>query len=92
MTTIVGIRACRVQFSGEQNHAGTTPMARRKDAGVALFEFATRLRTLFQKLATEKTVWTIGSVELLPGAASIIPAKPSSICSFATKTSNALRP
>ena len=75
VTTIVGIRACRVQFSGEQNHAGTTPMARRKDAGVALFEFATRLRTLFQKLATEKTVWTIGSVELLPGAASIIPGE-----------------
>ena len=73
VTSIVGIRACQVRFIGEQNHAGTTPMTRRKDAGVALFEFATRLRTCFQQLAGPRTVWTIGDVELLPGAASIIP-------------------
>lgn len=73
VTSIVGIRACRVLFHGEQNHAGTTPMARRKDAGVALFEFATRLRPIFQGLAGDATVWTFGKAVLDPGTQSIIP-------------------
>ena len=73
VTSIVGIRGCTVHFVGEQNHAGTTPMNRRKDAGVALFEFATRLRTRFLQLAGERTVWTIGQASLEPGAPSIIP-------------------
>ncbi|MEM7405723.1 MAG: hydantoinase/carbamoylase family amidase [Pseudomonadota bacterium] len=73
VTSIVGIRGATVTFSGEQNHAGTTPMHRRKDAGVALFEFATRLRRQFQTLAGDTTVWTFGSAALEPGAASIIP-------------------
>ncbi|MBT6274862.1 MAG: M20 family metallo-hydrolase [Chromatiales bacterium] len=75
VTSIVGIRACTVRFAGEQNHAGTTPMNRRKDAGVALFEFATELRRRFQMLAGDRTVWTIGNVALYPGAASIIPGE-----------------
>ena len=73
VTSIVGIRGCTVHFVGEQNHAGTTPMNRRKDAGVALFEFATRLRARFSQLAGERTVWTIGQASLEPGAPSIIP-------------------
>jgi beta-ureidopropionase / N-carbamoyl-L-amino-acid hydrolase len=73
VTSIVGIRGCTVRFVGEQNHAGTTPMDRRKDAGVALFEFAARLRAEFQGLAGERTVWTIGQATLSPGAPSIIP-------------------
>ena len=73
VTSIVGIRGAVVSFTGEQNHAGTTPMPRRKDAGVALFEFAVRLRERFQSLAGDRTVWTIGRAELDPGAPSIIP-------------------
>jgi N-carbamoyl-L-amino-acid hydrolase len=73
VTSIVGIRACRVLFYGEQNHAGTTPMARRKDAGVALFDFAARIRPQFEALAGDATVWTFGKATLDPGAQSIIP-------------------
>ena len=73
VTSIVGIHACKVKFFGEQNHAGTTPMHRRKDAGVAMFEFATRLRALFEKLAGDATVWTFGNATVFPGAQSIIP-------------------
>ena len=32
VTTIVGIRELEIVFSGQQNHAGTTPMKIRKDA------------------------------------------------------------
>ncbi len=73
VTSIVGIRSTRVDFVGEQNHAGTTPMNRRRDAGVAMFEFAVRLRERFSGIAGPTTVWTIGQAELQPGAASIIP-------------------
>ena len=73
VTSIVGIRGCTVRFVGAQNHAGTTPMDRRKDAGVALFDFAVKVREIFQSLAGPGTVWTIGSARLDPGASSIIP-------------------
>jgi N-carbamoyl-L-amino-acid hydrolase len=73
VTSIVGIRSTQVEFTGEQNHAGTTPMNRRRDAGVAMFEFAVKLRERFTAIAAPTTVWTIGQAQLEPGAASIIP-------------------
>lgn len=75
VTSIVGIRAMQVTFVGEQNHAGSTPMPRRKDAGVALFEFGVRLRERLIALAGPTTVWTIGNARLLPGGESIIPGE-----------------
>jgi N-carbamoyl-L-amino-acid hydrolase len=73
VTSIVGIRAIEVSFTGEQNHAGSTPMPRRKDAGVSLFEFGVRLREQLSELAGPTTVWTIGDARLHPGTESIIP-------------------
>lgn len=75
VTSIVGIRAMQVTFVGEQNHAGSTPMVRRKDAGVALFDFGVRLRERLTALAGPTTVWTIGEARLLPGGESIIPGR-----------------
>eukprot|EP00928_Gymnodinium_smaydae_P090866 TRINITY_DN74580_c0_g1_i1.p1 TRINITY_DN74580_c0_g1~~TRINITY_DN74580_c0_g1_i1.p1 ORF type:complete len:445 (+),score=54.11 TRINITY_DN74580_c0_g1_i1:46-1380(+) len=74
VTTIVGLWQYRVTFVGQQNHAGTTPMATRKDAGLAAMRFATALDERFQSLCQGKeTVWTFGSLELDPGAPSIVP-------------------
>ena len=73
VTSIVGIRAMQVTFTGEQNHAGTTAMARRKDAGVAMFEFGSRIHQRLAALAGPTSVWTIGNARLLPGAESIVP-------------------
>src|SRR5262249_57739664 len=39
VTSIVGIWQYRISFTGEQNHAGTTRMETRKDAGLALAKF-----------------------------------------------------
>ncbi len=75
VTSIVGISAMEIVFDGEQNHAGSTPMPRRRDAGVALFEFGVRLRERFESLAGPTSVWTIGNVRLEPGAESIIPGR-----------------
>lgn len=75
VSSIFGIRAMQVTFVGEQNHAGSTPMPRRKDAGVALFDFGSRLQVRLQDLAGPTTVWTIGEAHLLPGGESIIPGR-----------------
>lgn len=73
VTAIVGIRAMRVTFAGQQNHAGTTPMGRRADAAVALFEFGHEIQSRLAAVAGTTTVWTIGAAELKPGTQSIIP-------------------
>ena len=73
VTAIVGIRGLIISFKGEQNHAGTTTMKRRKDAATAMFETAYRINTQFPRLARETTVWTLGNAVVEPGASSIVP-------------------
>lgn len=73
VTDIVGIRDMRITFTGEQNHAGTTPMHLRRDAFQGLNDFATRINSAFGDVATPSTVWTIGHVSLHPNASSIVP-------------------
>jgi N-carbamoyl-L-amino-acid hydrolase len=75
VTSIVGIRSMQITFIGEQNHAGSTPMHMRKDAGVAMFDFGVRVRERLMALAGPTTVWTIGNGRLLPGGESIIPGE-----------------
>jgi N-carbamoyl-L-amino-acid hydrolase len=73
VTSIVGIWQYRIGFAGEQNHAGTTRMAIRKDAGVALARFCVEIEDRFPALCGPRTVWTTGRITLDPGAPSIIP-------------------
>ncbi|MGI8422258.1 MAG: Zn-dependent hydrolase [Gaiellaceae bacterium] len=72
VTGIVGARSFSLGFRGRANHAGTTPMAARSDAGVAAAAFM---------LAVEETVVrdfpgcvaTVGDLHLEPGAFNVIP-------------------
>src|SRR6476659_8764202 len=73
VTSIVGIWQYRINFVGEQNHAGTTRMSQRKDAGLALARFCVAIDDRFPALAGPRTVWTTGRITLDPGAPSIIP-------------------
>jgi N-carbamoyl-L-amino-acid hydrolase len=73
VTSIVGIWQYRISFAGEQNHAGTTRMAVRRDAGLALARFCVAIDDRFPTLCGPRTVWTTGSITLDPGAPSIIP-------------------
>ncbi|WP_335947628.1 Zn-dependent hydrolase [Salipiger bermudensis] len=72
---IVGIRDMHVSFTGQQNHAGTTPMHLRRDAFQALASFNAALNERFANVVTPQTVWTIGHVALHPNAASIVPGR-----------------
>jgi N-carbamoyl-L-amino-acid hydrolase len=73
VTSIVGIWQYRITFSGEQNHAGTTRMGVRKDAGLALARFCVAIDDRFLAQCGPRTVWTTGRITLDPGAPSIIP-------------------
>jgi len=73
VSTIVGVRGLRVEFRGQQNHAGTTMMARRRDAAAALFDFAAAVNREFPRVAAARSVWTIGRVHVVPNATSIVP-------------------
>lgn len=73
VTSIVGIWQYRIAFTGEQNHAGTTRMSVRKDAGLALARFCVAIDDRFPASCGPRTVWTTGRIALDPGAPSIIP-------------------
>src|SRR3982075_2795509 len=73
VTSIVGIWQYRITFTGEQNHAGTTRMSVRRDAGLALARFCVDIDERFPGLGGPRTVWTTGRITLDPGAPSIIP-------------------
>ena len=75
VTSIVAIWQFNIVFEGAQNHAGTTRMAIRKDAGVALRRFCQRIEERFPEVAGERSVWTVGRITLEPGAPSIIPGR-----------------
>jgi allantoate deiminase len=64
---IAGQTRIRVEFSGRAGHAGTTPMALRRDALCAAAEFI---------LAVERigVTATVGQIEAQPGASNVIPA------------------
>ncbi|WP_428483334.1 hydantoinase/carbamoylase family amidase [Rhodopila sp.] len=73
VTAIVGSRRYRIAFKGVQNHAGTTRMSVRKDAGVALVKLVAGIEQRFPAVAGPRTVWTTGDIKLHPGAPSIVP-------------------
>ena len=75
VTSIVGIWQYRITFKGEQNHAGTTRMEIRKDAGLALAKFCVAIDEAFPDICGPRTVWTTGRITLDPGAPSIIPGR-----------------
>lgn len=73
VTAIVGSRRFQIRFKGQQNHAGTTRMSIRRDAGVALVKLVAAIEDRFPRVAGPRTVWTTGDIKLDPGAPSIVP-------------------
>jgi beta-ureidopropionase / N-carbamoyl-L-amino-acid hydrolase len=82
VTGIVGIQTYTLTFHGQQNHAGTTRMAVRKDAGVALVKFSNMIEERFPKVVGPRSVWTTGRITLDPGAPSVIPGKAEMLFQF----------
>ncbi|MEL6464188.1 MAG: hydantoinase/carbamoylase family amidase [Pseudomonadota bacterium] len=75
VTDIVGIRDRVITLTGQQNHAGTTQMALRRDAFQGLVAFSSRLNDRLRNVVTPQSVWTIGHVAVAPNASSIVPGQ-----------------
>jgi allantoate deiminase len=73
VTGIAATARGEVVFAGDSGHAGTTPMAGRRDALVASAEFALRLRDA--AAGVQDGVATVGRVAVEPGASNVIPGR-----------------
>jgi N-carbamoyl-L-amino-acid hydrolase len=71
---IVGIRWWDVVIDGIANHAGTTPMNRRRDALVSAAELALAANRVATTL-TGRQVATVGRIRAEPGAPNVIPGR-----------------
>jgi N-carbamoyl-L-amino-acid hydrolase len=72
---IVGIRRYRLTFLGEPDHAGATPMDRRKDSFLAAAEYALKARDHVVRKGSGRSVTNFGHVEIAPGVSNIVPAQ-----------------
>lgn len=91
VTAIVGIMQFRLTFSGIQNHAGTTPMPIRKDAGVAMMRLYNDVMDKFPAVAGPRSVWTVGKMVLEPGAPAIVPGRAEMVLQFRDADQTILR-
>ena len=71
---IVGIRWWDITIEGMANHAGTTPMKRRRDAMVSAAELTLAINRIANDLAGRQ-VATVGRIQAFPGAPNVIPGK-----------------
>ncbi len=73
--SIVGVRRTRVVFHGQADHAGTTPMERRRDAFLAAADYALKARDLVVDRGGGRAVTNFGVVHVHPGASNIVPGR-----------------
>lgn len=70
---IAGINSYRLRFVGRADHAGTTPMEKRRDAALGACAFTLDARTtVIQEF--EGCVVNVGDMDFLPGAFNIVPS------------------
>jgi N-carbamoyl-L-amino-acid hydrolase len=74
VTGVQGISWQRVTLRGQANHAGTTPIEHRHDAGVAAAAVVTGLRRLAVEIG-EGQVATVGSVRFEPDLVNVVPRR-----------------
>lgn len=66
----------QVKIEGTANHAGTTPMQLRRDAGAAAMKLATEIMQSAESKATPN-VATVGCLSFEPGAINVVPGRAS---------------
>lgn len=71
---VQGISWTEVTIEGQSNHAGTTPMRLRRDAGLAAGEVAVAVRRIASELGGDQ-VGTVGSIRLHPSLVNVVAAR-----------------
>ena len=75
VTGIVAIWQFRLVVEGQQDHAGGTTMAERRDAGLTAVRLLAAIDQEFPRVCGSRSTWTVGRIDLSPGAPSIIPGE-----------------
>ena len=91
VTGIVAIWQYRLVIEGQQDHAGGTTMAERKDAGLTAVRLLAAIDREFPRICGERSVWTTGRIALEPGAPSIIPGRAEVLFQFRDVSTDVLR-
>lgn len=73
VTALTGIERHRVTVTGKAGHAGTTPMAGRRDALVGAAEMVVEADRRLQ--ASDNFVGVVGKLEVRPNAVNVIPSE-----------------
>ncbi|RLM54055.1 Zn-dependent hydrolase [Halobellus sp. Atlit-31R] len=75
VTSVVGLSRCRVEISGEADHAGSTLMTDRSDALAAASEFVLDVERAAndRRSESETVVGTVGKLDVSPNAPNVIP-------------------
>ena len=81
VTGITGRSVYHIDIVGEANHAGTTPMPLRRDAMSAAAQVALAVRHIAGEMEVCR-VGTVGSMEVHPNAANVIPGRVVLGCEF----------
>ena len=74
VTGVQGISWAEYAFSGVSNHAGTTPMRLRRDAGYAAMAVASGIRDLVRRFGGDQ-VGTVGRIELVPNLINVVASR-----------------
>ena len=71
---IVGLLTSEFNFSGQANHAGTTPVSLRQDALRAASETITKCFTQLEEDLNGDARLTFGKLDVSPGASNVVPS------------------
>lgn len=72
---ITGLFKWSVRLIGRADHAGTTPMNMRADALGGLSEFVIEIPRIIEENGSDRSVVTVGKVDLFPGTANTVPGQ-----------------
>lgn len=75
VTGIVGIRRYNIVVEGQANHAGTTPMALRKDALAGAAEMILAVEAEVKHSGHDNAVATVGKLQVFPGGVNVVPGR-----------------
>jgi beta-ureidopropionase / N-carbamoyl-L-amino-acid hydrolase len=74
VTGVQGISWIEVTVVGQSNHAGTTPMSYRRDAGYAAARIAVKARRIALEIGGAQVV-TVGKIDLHPNIVNVVAAR-----------------
>ena len=88
--SVQGISWTEVTIEGQSNHAGTTPMSMRRDAGYVAGQISTHVRKIADQIGGTQ-VGTVGKIDLHPNLVNVVASKASMTVDLRNTSETSLR-